>query len=587
MLFSKLSLLLFAGLATETLARSPGRFARRFYQDEVAQPTPAVTPAPILPADKLKARAESSSSNTVNEADSSVDAKSAVNTEDHVHGGEHSASSVSHTASDATIAATSGLGDEKLNNPGGFIIDPEDGLIGMDNETTIKYTYTSPLTTSSITRYAYDDDDDTATESTTTTVKNSSASIGSMPTQTSTMDNEDYSDDETPTLTMTSAHATRTSSGYMVTQSSMMDDEDYMDVETVTVSVTTAWPARTHDSYNSQYTPTSTYPDEVYPSVSTGGRVYRPTWTTPTGMDSAYQSETSTGSHGYEELMYTTKSNGSPTMDIAGLSPTDAIDLKKFRGVFGDSNAASIDCISLGEGVKQGVAVKDLINILKQPDGNVYKIDRSGCFQAKCIGDYGVLRLCNLKPTTGVMTFTAAEVKVFLSFLLQAVRPNWESELSLNFDKLVYRPDAITFCGSSNDNLQYQIPKLRNPLPQGIDLSNSRARAKRVKPALNYSPHVENINMPLSFQPRFPNYWGDNLGVPVDRDARFNGIISNAANGWAIVIDSSSRDDLKCNSNDNFRTTCGTADAKHPENCKWDNTVPKPYFVSGGEMLGE
>ncbi|KAF3296356.1 hypothetical protein TWF132_010953 [Orbilia oligospora] len=552
MLFSKLSVhaVGFAVLATGTLARSPGRYARRFFQDEIAQPTPVITPAPILPATKLKARDESTGKTETVETDTEQLIRPDFTTIFADPAAQAAATALLATDADAPAPTSTGTGDPSL--------DFEDDPLENDNKTTtVKYTYTSPRTTTSLTKFIYDDDDDTAMGYTTTTVKNTSThatttitttSSGSKFTPTSIMDDDmDYMDDETTTSTikMTGSHSTSNKSTAYWT-----DDE-------------------------SEYIHTSTYSSHYYQSTS----LYPPTWTTPTSKwDDSHPSKTSTSV--YDEPMYTTESNGSPTTNTASLSPTNIINLKKFRAIFGDSNAASIDCKSLPEGTMQGVAVKDLVNILKQPDGNVYNIDRSGCFQAKCIGDYGVLRLCNIKPMTGVMSFRAAEVKALLSFLLQAIRPNWEAELSFNFNNLVYQPDAITFCGISYNAPQQPMSKPGSPFPHGIP----KAATKQTKDALTYSPHIEKINMPLSFQPRFPNYWDDNLGVPVNREARFNGIISNAEKGWAVVIDSVSKEDLRCSSGNNFKTTCGTADAKDPEKCMWDNTVPKPYFTSGDDM---
>ncbi|RVD81914.1 uncharacterized protein DFL_009761 [Arthrobotrys flagrans] len=548
MLFSRISVVIFAVLATKTLARNPGRYARRLLRNEIAQPTPAITPAPILPAAMLKARAESTSSNASDEEASSTDATSADKTETHsgsTNTGDYPASSSAHTTT-AKPTSTHNLSPNL------------EDAIGMDFETTtVKYTHTSLRTTTMSTKYVYDITD---MDFETTTVKN-----------------------------MSSARTTHTtSSGYMYTRS-YTNDMDNMDDETTPTKITSAHTStgtKTTSYWGNDdtlYTYTHSYDyEEDYPTTTT--KLYTPGWA-PASTEDDYIYVTSTSTHGYKgEPMYTTQSDGSLTMDAPNFSPTNTIDLKKFRSTFGGSDSASIDCKSMPEGMKQGVAVKDLINILKQPDGNVYHIDRSGCFQAKCIGDYGVLRLCNLKPRTGVMTFRATEVKAFLSFLLQAIRPNWESEISINFNKLVYQPDAITFCGSSYSTPQQQMSKPRSPFPQTAPKPAAGNTQNKNKPN-GYAtwPQVENMNMPLSFQPRFPNYWGDNLGIPVARDAKFNGIVSNAAMGWAIVIDSSNKEDLKCNNADNFKTACGTGNGKDPEACKWDNTVPKPYFVPGDE----
>ncbi|EGX42986.1 hypothetical protein AOL_s00215g772 [Orbilia oligospora ATCC 24927] len=550
MLFSKLSVhvVCFAVLATGTLARSPGRHARRFFQDEIAQPTPVITPTPILPAAKLKARDESTGKTETFETDTRELLRPVFTT--------IFADPAAQTTTTALLAADADAPTPKSTGTGNPDLDFEDDPLENDNETTtVKYTYTSPRTTTSLTKFIYDDDDDT-TMGYTTTVQNTS--------------------------THATTTITTTSSGHKFTPTSIMDDDmDYMDETTTsTVKMTSSRSTSTKSTAywtddESEYTHTSTYSSHYYKSTS----LYPPTWTTPTSKwDDSHPYKTRTSV--YDEPMYTTEPSGSPTTNTDSLSPTNIIDLKKFRAIFGDSNAASIDCKSLPEGTMQGVAVKDLVNILKQPDGNVYNIDRSGCFQAKCIGDYGVLRLCNIKPVTGVMSFRAAEVKALLSFLLQAIRPNWEAELSFNFNNLIYQPDAITFCGTSYNAPQQPMPKPGSPFLHGI----KKAATKQTKDALTYSPHIEKINMPLSFQPRFPNYWDENLGVPVNREARFNGIISNAEKGWAVVIDSVSKEDLKCSSGNNFKTTCGTADAKDPEKCVWDNTVPKPYFTPGDDM---
>ncbi|KAF3219919.1 hypothetical protein TWF679_010375 [Orbilia oligospora] len=555
MLFSKLSVHVvgFAVLATGTLARGLGRHARRFFQDEIAQSTPVITPAPILPATKLKARDESTGKTETFETDTKELIRPVFTAIFTDSAAQAEATALLTTDTDASAPTSTGT-----RNPS---LDFEDDPLGNDDETTtIKYTYTSPRTTTSLTKFIYDDGDDTTMGYTTTTVKNTS----------------------THATTATTA-TTTSSSSYKFTLTSITDgDMDYMDDETTTstVKITSSHSTSTKSTAywtddGGEYTHTSTYSSHYYQSPS----LYPPTWTTPPSKwDDGHPSKTSTS--GYHEPMYTTGSNGSPTKNTANISLTNIINLKQFRAIFGDSNAASIDCKSLPEGTMQGVAVKDLVNILKQPDGNVYNIDRSGCFQAKCIGDYGVLRLCNIKPVTGVMSFRAAEVKVLLSFLLQAIRPNWEAELSFNFNNLIYQPDAITFCGTPYNAPQQPMSKPGSPFSHGIP----KAAIKKTKDALTYSPHVEKINMPLSFQPRFPNYWDDNLGVPVNREARFNGIISNTEKGWAVVIDSASKEDLKCSSGDNFKTTCGTADAKNPEKCTWDNTVPKPYFTPGDDM---
>ncbi|KAK6350536.1 hypothetical protein TWF718_003726 [Orbilia javanica] len=546
MLFSKLSVVVFAVLVIETLASSPGRYARRSLKDEISQPTPAITPAPILPATKLKARAESTSSGASEEEDGESTYSGGITSTKQITG--TSSSDNEDPTSTETYTSTSRHTSSAYNSKNDIEMDEE--------TTTIRLTYTSPRTITTFTTYMYDRPGEVhmSTEYQMITAKN-----------------------------MSTARPTGTSSGHTYIRSYLDNTYGIMDEETSSVEMTSAYTTELksigHLANYSRYTYTTSDFSEDYP-VSTTKEYMASRIHPSTGY--GYPYESSTAGYGYVgQPKYTTlePSSSSPTptaQKTPNPSQTNAVDSKIFKSTFGDPNAATIDCLSMPEGAKQGVSVKDLINILKKPDGNVYNIDRSGCFQAKCIGDYGVLRLCNLMPKTRTVTFNALEIKVFISLLLRAIRPNWESEISINFNELVYQPDAITFCGSSEITPQ-QMPKPKSPFPQNKPKAQSMPDNRN--PNSGTWSDTERIKMPLSFQPRFPNYWGENLGIPVARDAKFNGIISNGEKGWAIVIDSSSKEDLKCNSANNFKKTCGTGREKDAEGCIWDNTIPKPYFV--------
>ncbi|KAK6506760.1 hypothetical protein TWF481_005220 [Arthrobotrys musiformis] len=574
MRFSKISVLVLTALATETLARVPGRYARRLAQDEVAQPTPAITPAPLLPAIKLKPRQEGATSDS------------------HDKGDEAKTTTGAHSEVPGIILPTAS---------GMLRLFPDlKGMGGDDDPDTTTVVHTSPRTTTSRTTYIFDDeltDTETTTASKRTSARTTDSASVTKSSTDENMDDEDeptsstrsatharatgtasesddmdgFFDDEETSSVKSSSHARVTSTASESDDmDSFFDDEETSSVKSSKAHATSSKSSDWDDDLDNPYTSTSSDDYDDYDHEPTTTLKGKTASSTPTGMEDDYPEETSTG---YEPAHTT---DAAPTETIPELSSTNAIDLEKFKANFGDSDSATIDCISLPEGLKQGVAVKDLINILKQPDNNVYTVDRSGCFQAKCIGDYGVLRLCNLKPKTGVMNIHGTELKVFLRFLLAAIRPNWESELSIDFNSLVYRPDAITFCGSSPPSPEQPMGKPRSPFSKPSPMITESKQGNTPK----YTSHAEKIKMPLSYQPRFPNYWGENMGIPVARHAKFNGIISNADNGWAIVIDSASTQDMKCNNTDNFKATCENADVKDAEKCTWDNTVPKPYFVT-------
>ncbi|KAK6534893.1 hypothetical protein TWF281_006192 [Arthrobotrys megalospora] len=250
--------------------------------------------------------------------------------------------------------------------------------------------------------------------------------------------------------------------------------------------------------------------------------------------------------------------------------PANLIDYAKFEAAFGAPNDAIIDCKAMPEGVNQGVSVDDLINFLRWPTppaNKVFVVDKSGCFQIMCVGEYGVLRLCNLKQKTGLVTFSVGEIKVFILSLLQTIRPNWEEEISINFDHLIYQPEALTFCGATMS----KQPASRYPF---LGAPNAMGDTNNKGPNSDFSATGGSRRQAIP-EIRIPNYLGGSAS-PVARSSKFNGMMMNAKKGWGVVIDSAYKDDFKCVNDDNFLDTCRH---EFTPDCEWDNGVQVPKFV--------
>ncbi|KAK6362221.1 hypothetical protein TWF730_005917 [Orbilia blumenaviensis] len=377
---------------------------------------------------------------------------------------------------------------------------------------------------------------------------------------------DEFMDNETATGSemYTTARATVTSTG----ENDYMDNESAIDSEMYTTARATASAVSTEEEDSMAY---------IDEETDTATDMYRSARATTSVDDEDMEMDTEDYWGTSKSAPTGSKSTHTSTPAEASAAPTDAIDLQKFRETFGNTDGASIDCKSLPAGTQQGVSIMDLVNLLKTKEDKVYTIDRSGCFQAKCIGNNGVLRLCNLHPTTKAMTLRSNELKYFIRSLLAVIRPNWEDELSINFKDLIYNPDAITFCGASGNsgpsaalNPQPRPPFMRRPKPNLGVIAESGDTSD---PVMDKA-----ITMPMGYGSATQGPWGQ--GMMVSRDAKFNGIISNAKKGWAIVVDSADKDNLTCKSDNSFKSTCSTAKGKDAEGCVWDNTVPKPLFIS-------
>ncbi|KAF3925919.1 hypothetical protein ABW20_dc0105477 [Dactylellina cionopaga] len=232
-------------------------------------------------------------------------------------------------------------------------------------------------------------------------------------------------------------------------------------------------------------------------------------------------------------------------------------------------------CMNIPKEANTGASFMDVISFLSdkmKPSMN-YTIDKYGCSQIQCLGDRGILKLCNLKPMTGSFVWTPEDIKSMTLDLLKLWRPEWRTDMvqaKLNIDM-----QTTTKCERS-----YMHMHMMKKKDMGHKHGKRTVRTKNTGPL---PTHYRACDKPMTITGD-----DDNLGYlkrlvegsmekSAMRSDMLAGMIMNSELGWALAIDSPMGNTTMCDNEDDIvggpKGPCMMGQGK-PEECDWDYTMP-------------
>ncbi|KAF3936138.1 hypothetical protein ABW19_dt0200823 [Dactylella cylindrospora] len=285
---------------------------------------------------------------------------------------------------------------------------------------------------------------------------------------------------------------------------------------------------------------------------------------------------------------HTTWSSSAPASASASASP----DKNPARGtIMGEDHY----CVNLeNKEPYSGPQIGDLVNytnvIGKRNETEEIIIDKHGCHQIACIGQYGVLKLCNLHPQgePSFERYTMGKLHRRLESIRDIMRPRWNSDIS--FQDLTFPVMTDTRCDSTlgmrREEEGYVKYKLGGGDMGGIrDVSVKRNGVPPMQADKYGNSHSMykhgNLGDPLTFQrPRWRRH--------VDVRERLKGVLFHKGDGWGLVVDGPVGNGT-CSESKNYKT--GDCKKDDPPSCSWDYKQPFPeevveeMFYFGDEAL--
>ncbi|EPS40392.1 hypothetical protein H072_5796 [Dactylellina haptotyla CBS 200.50] len=275
-----------------------------------------------------------------------------------------------------------------------------------------------------------------------------------------------------------------------------------------------------------------------------------------------------------------------------------------FTSRLGPLRDVEVKCMNMMAEKMSGASFDDVMKYVSEAKMNQYpEINMYGCHQVDCVGNYGILKLCNFKEKSAGIMFEGSDVQMILMKLLDMWHPDYMADNvmgMLNLDMPVmngcgrwmmekgmmghgkdehrmpgnkkktissHNPMATEVSMARRDNHEHQDGKDEKQDKEGKDEQKKykSGNHKHNKDIKVYQNHMEDNGMGGR----------DHMDMEMMKWGRKNdtivGIVMNAMMGWALAIDSPAKG-AKCKAEQNFQgDECDDPEAK---DCTWDYSMP-------------